>query len=195
MAKNSQTFNASLRLNSKDFKKGIADVQKSLAGLKSTFLSLAGALGAGLGLHQLISNLKDTAVELSVAKATLENVSHVTEEYNTAVGKVSVTTSNYGENLAWVKGISNKYSQDLVALIHNFAQFHAACENTNLDLEAQKKVFEALTRAAAFYHMSSDRTKDMMIAVTQMMSKGKVAAEELRRQLNYYRADRMVTCA
>lgn len=183
MARNNQTFNASLRLNSKDFKKGVADVQRSLASLKSSFLSIAGALGAGLGFTQLISNLKDTAVQLSVAKNTLENVSKVTKEYSDGVHKGTIEINNYGENLAFVRGLAKDYSQDLVALMENFAQFHAACEKTNLDLDNQKLVFEALTKAAAFYHMSADRTKDMMIAITQMMSKGKVAAEELRRQL------------
>ena len=52
-----------------------------------------------------------------------------------------------------------------------------------MGLEEQRYVFEALTKAAAFYHLSADRTNDMMNAVVQMMSKGKVAAEELRRQL------------
>lgn len=183
MARNSQTFNASLRLNSSEFKKGVAEVKKSLMGLRNSFLSLAGALGAGLGFTQLISNVKDTAVQLSVAKATLENVSTVTKEYETEVGKVSVVTKNYGENLAYVKKMSDDYAQDLVALTNNFAQFHAACEKTNINLEQQKAIFEQLTRAATYYHMSADRTKDMMNAIVQMASKGKVAAEELRRQL------------
>lgn len=183
MAKNNQTFNASLRLNSKDFKRGVAEVQKSLASLKSSFLSVAAALGAGLGLTQLLSNIKNTAVQLSVAKNTLENVSNVTKEWSNGVDKGTVTIKNYNENLAFARKLADEYSQDLVAIMHNFAQFHAACEKTNLDLENQKLVFESLTKAAAYYHMSSDRTKDMMNAVTQMMSKGKVAAEELRRQL------------
>lgn len=183
MANRSQTFNASLRLNSKEFKKGVAEVQRALAGLKSSFLSIAGALGAGLGFTQLISRVKDTAVQLSVAKATLENVSNEVEEFDTKVGKLSITTNKYGENLAYVHKMANDYSQDLVALMQNFAQFHAASEKTDLSLEQQKYVFEQLTRAAAFYHMSADRTKDMMNAITQMMSKGKVAAEEMRKQL------------
>ena len=183
MAKNNMNFNATLRLTSDQFKKGVKDVQKSLDSLKRSFLSVAGALGAGLGFTQLISNLKDTAVQLSVAKSTLENVSRVTKTYTDGVNKMDVSISNYKENLAFVKNLSKEYSQDLVAITENFAQFHAACEKTNLDLENQKLVFESLTKAAAYYHMSSDRTKDMMTAITQMMSKGKVAAEELRRQL------------
>lgn len=183
MAKNNMNFNATLRLTTDQFKKGVADVKRSLDGLKRSFLGVAGALGAGLGLTQLLSNLKNTAVQLSVAKNTLENVSNVTKKWSDGIHEGTVTFKNYGENLNFVKRLSDDYSQDLVAITQNFAQFHAACEKTNLSLDQQKLVFEALTKAAAYYHMSSDRTKDMMNAVTQMMSKGKVAAEELRRQL------------
>lgn len=177
------TFNASLRLNSAGFKKGVSEVKSALAGLKSSFLSLAGALGAGLGLTQFISNMKDTAVQLSSAQNVLKNVSKVTKEYTDGVNKGSVEINNYAENLAYVRRLAKDYSQDLIGLTANFAKFHAACDKTNLSLEAQKDVFEALTRAAAYYHMSGDQANDMTLAITQMMSKGKVTSEELRRQL------------
>ena len=183
MARSNMNFSATLRLNSKEFKKGIKDVQNSLKGLQRTFVGIAGALGAGLGLTQLISNLKSTAVELSVAKATLENVSHVTKTYTDGVNTMSVSISNYEENLKFVKDLSNKYAQDMVALTSSFAQFHAACDNTNISLEEQKNIFESLTRAATYYHMSADKVKDMQTAIVQMASKGRVTAEELRRQL------------
>lgn len=183
MAKNNFNFQAKLELNSSGFKKGVNQVKSSLAGLKSSFLSVAGALGAGLGFTQLIGNIKTTATQLSVAQNTLENVSRVMVKYNDGVNKGTTEVSNYTQNLAFVKRLAKDYGQDLVALTHNYAQFTAACQKTDLALEDQRKVYEALTRSAAYYHMSADRTADMMNAVTQMMSKGKVAAEELRRQL------------
>ena len=183
MANNSFSFQTVLRLNSKEFEKGINSVKKSLAGLKSAFLSVTAALGAGLGFSKLIGNMKDTAVQLSVAKNTLENVSNVTKEWNDGINSGTVTIKNYGENLVFVHRMADAYSQDLVALMNNFAQFHAACEKTNIGLSDQKMIFESLTRAAAYYHMSADRTRDMMNAIVQMASKGRVAAEELRRQL------------
>ena len=136
MGKNNFTFQAALKLNSAGFKKGVNEVKSALAGLRSSFLSLAGALGAGLGFTQLISQVKDTATQLSVAKSVLENVSKVTKQYSDGVNKGTVELSNYSENLEYVKRLSKDYSQDLVSLIENFAQFHAACEKTNLDLDS-----------------------------------------------------------
>lgn len=163
------TFSASLRLNSKEFKKGISDVQRSLKSLQSSFLSVAGALGLGMSLNRLGNALMDTATKMSVAKNTLKNVS---KEFG-----------EYGQSLEWLRKISNKYGQDMITLTNSFAQFRAAAESSSLTLDEMRTIYESLTRAAGAYHMSADRTNDMMIAVTQMLSKGKVAAEELRRQL------------
>ena len=169
MANKNMTFSASLRLNTKEFRKGITDVQKSLKSLQNSFLGVAGALGIGLSINRLGSSFMDTATKLSVAKNTLQNVSKEIGEY--------------GENLEWLRKISNKYGQDMITLTNSFAQFRAAASSSKLSLDEMREVYEALTRAAGAYHMSADRTNDMMNAVTQMLSKGKVAAEELRRQL------------
>ena len=171
MARNNMNFSASLRLNTKEFRNGISAVQRSLKSLQSSFLSVAGALGLGMSFSRLGSSLMDTATKLSIAKNTLQNVS---KEFG-----------EYGESMEWIRKISNQYGQDMLTLTNSFAQFRAAADSSNLSLDQMRFIYEALTRAAGAYHMSADRTNDMMNAVTQMLSKGKVAAEELRRQLNF----------
>ena len=174
---------ASLRLNTKEFRNGINSVLKSLNGLKSAFTNVASALGVGLGLGKIVSEAKKTATELSVAMAVLENASKITN-------KAGEELNNYATNLQFVRRISKDYKQDILALTNTFGQFTAAANqvkdaqgNIALSLDEQRYIYEQLTRAAAGYHMSADRTKDMMNAIVQMMSKGKIAAEELRRQL------------
>ena len=168
MAKN-MTFSASLRLNTKEFKKGISEVQKSLKSLQSSFLGVAGALGIGMSFNRLGNSLLETATKLSVAQNTLKNVSK-------GIGE-------YGESLEWLRKISNKYGQDMITLTNSFAKFRAAASSSKLSLQEMRDVYEALTRASGAYHLSADQTNDVMLAVTQMLSKGKVASEELRRQL------------
>ena len=170
MANKNMTFSASLRLNSKDFKKGVADVQRSLKSLQSSFLGLAGALGLGLSFSKLGSSLMDTAVKLSTAQNVLKNVSKELGEY--------------GENIVWLKRISGEYGQDLITLTNSFAKFRAAASSSNLTLQQQRDIYEALTRAAGAYHLSADQVGNVMMAVEQMISKAKVTSEELRRQLS-----------
>lgn len=163
------TLNAVLKLTKTQFDSGIRQVQKSLNNLKTTFFQVAGALGAGLGLAHVVSEIKQTAVDLSVAKATLENVSK--------------SVSENAENFEYLTKIAHKYGQDLISLTQGFAKFRAAAGLAGLSLEEIKEIYTSLTAAAGAFHLSADQTKLVMMAVEQMFSKGKVTSEELRRQL------------
>lgn len=183
MARGNMSFKAAFLLDAKQFNQGVKEIKASLRNLKGSFLEFSSAIGIGLGLGSLISNLKETSINLSVAEQTLKNVSKTTEVYNSKVGKLTVTTDRYKENLEFVRELAKKYGQDILTLTHEFAQFTSAARALDMSLDEQKKIYESLVRAAAAYHMSEDKTRDMMVAVTQMMSKGKITAEELRRQL------------
>lgn len=158
-----------LQLQKKSFDQGISQVKTSLAGLGRTIKNFSGMLLGGLGLSALVGQFKQASTEMSVAKATLENVSKGFKEYS--------------ENMAFLKRISNEYGQDLISLTNGFAKFRAAADQTNLSIDQMRYIYDALTRAAGAYHLSAEQTSNVMLAVEQMLSKGKVTAEELRRQL------------
>ena len=183
MARGNMSFRTVFSLDAKQFNNGVKQIKTSLKGLKSSFLDFSSAIGLGLGMTSLVSNLKETAVKMSVAQQTLQNVSKATTEYEGTLGHANITLNRYQENLKFVKELSQKYGQDLIVLTHEYAQFTAAADGCGMSLENQRVLYEALVRAAATFHMSEDKTRDMMVAVTQMMSKGKITAEELRRQL------------
>lgn len=158
-----------LQLQKQQFDQGIKSVKKSLESLGATIKRVSALVVGGLGLVSLARNLKETAIQLSVAKASLENVSDSLIEA--------------GDNFEFLKRISNEYGQDLVVLTQSFAKFRAAAGYAGVSLEEIKHIYEALTRAAGAYHLSAEQTYLVMVAVEQMFSKGKVTAEELRRQL------------
>ena len=169
MAGGKMNYRVQAELNTKRFKAGANELRREFAALKSGFLGFTASLGASVGLFGILSRMKDVAVNLNVARATLKNASKDFIEYS--------------NNLEFVDRLSKDYKQDLIVLTDSFAKFHAAAQGTNFSLEQQKKMYEGLVKAAAFYHMSAERTEDMLVAVEQMMSKGKITAEELRRQL------------
>lgn len=162
-------YRGKVSLDITGFKAAAKTMKAEINGLRSSFMGFVGGLGASLGISGLVSKMRETATGLNVARATLENVSKGTGEY--------------GENLRFVDQMSKRYHQDLITLTDSFSRFHAAAMGTNFSLEQQKDMYEGLVRAATYFHMSSERTENMLIAVEQMMSKGKVTAEELRRQL------------
>ena len=160
-------FQAKMGLDTKNFKKGVNQLKASLNSLKSMFTNFAGTLGVGFGLKIFTDNLRDTALRLDTAMNTLKNASTITKRFKTDTGEVSVELNKYAENLQFVKDLSSKYGQDLISLTDNYAKFIAASKGTNISLEDQKFVFEALTIAAAAYHLSADRTSDIMNAVVR----------------------------
>lgn len=173
MARNSFNFQTKVGMETKDFKKGAKEARGILNGLTSDFRSFAASLIAGFSLSSIFDRMKDSALELSTAMNTLKNVSSMNGS----------ATKDFSDNLEFLKGLADKYGQNIISLTDSYAKFTAASRNSSMSLKDQEKVFVSLTRAAAYYHMSADQTRDMMNAVVQMMSKGKVASEELRRQL------------
>lgn len=165
----SLNFKTSLWLDVKGFRKDVAQAQRALNDLTGSFRRVTAAVAGTIGFGAFFNGVKNTVTQLSVARATLENVSSSMGEYR--------------QNLKFVDELSKTYKQDLIGLTESFAKFHAASVGTNVSLEQQKEIFKALTQASTFFHLSADKTNNVMMAVEQMMSKGKVSAEELRRQL------------
>ena len=168
MAKN-QTFSVSLNLLTKNFQKGVKSIQTSLNKLKMQFMSFAATLGTGIGLSEIAKKAIDVSKKLDKAQTTLKNVSGGVEAY--------------ANNQKFVMDMSKKYNQELTVLMDNYAKFHSSANMTGMALQQQQYIFEALTKAAAYYNLSAEDTNGVMLAVNQMISKGKVSTEELRKQL------------
>ena len=164
MARN-QTFSVSLNLLTKNFNKGIKSIQGALSRLRSQFNTFAGGIGLGLGLNELIDNAKN----LDKVQTTLKNVSGSYEQF--------------GENMNFVQRLANKYNQDLITLTGNYAKFYSAASYAGMSLEEQQHIYESLTRASAYFNLTADETNGVFLAIQQMISKGKVSSEELRKQL------------
>jgi tape measure domain-containing protein len=64
-----------------------------------------------------------------------------------------------------------------------YKSLFAASRGTAMEGESTRKIFIALTEAGTALGLSNDEINGSLYAVTQMMSKGKVQAEELRGQL------------
>lgn len=168
MARN-QTFSVSLSLLTKNFQKGVKTVQTSLNNLKMQFRNFAAAFGAGLGITEVLRNMVDSAKQLDKAQTVLRNV--------------STGLNGYAQNQEFVMSLSKKYNQELTVLMGNYAKFHSAANMANMSMEEQTHIYEALTRAGTYYSLTADEMNGVMLAVNQMISKGKVSSEELRRQL------------
>lgn len=163
------SLRAKLELYTDKFQKGINIAKKEMLGLKSAFSNFAASMGAGLGIYQIVSQISSVTKELSSAKAVLSNVSDSQTAYN--------------DSIQFATKLAKDYSQDMVSLIAQLGQFQAACKGSGLALDDVNNIYASIVKSATYFHLSSQQTEQALLAVQQMMSKGKISAQELRLQL------------
>nr|WP_321523333.1 tape measure protein [uncultured Macellibacteroides sp.] len=164
------SFSIALNLLTENFKKGASTVQNGLRSMQMQVLTFAAALGfSGVGLTGFISKLIETARE--------------TGRVTTALKNVSGSMAQYAANQKFVLSLAKKYGVEVLALTGNYAKFTAAASNAGVAMSDQKKIFESVSRASVAFGLTADDTNLTFLAITQMMSKGKISSEELRRQL------------
>lgn len=164
------SFSIAINLLTQNFKAGANYVKSAFRSMQMQVLSFAAALGAGgIGLSNLVSRFVQVA--------------RYTNRVNTALKNVSGSTTQYVYNMRFLLDMAKKYGLEINALTSNFAKFTAAASVSNMSMAEQKKIFESVSRAVTAFGMSSEDSNGVFLALSQMMSKGKISSEELRLQM------------
>lgn len=164
------TFSIAINLLTEQFKRNANQVKAAFRSIQMQVLSMAAALGAGgLGFAELISRMKDTAKETSRVQTALKNVSD--------------GAAGYASNVQFLAEMSRKYGLEINNTTAAFAKFTAAASAAGMPMQEQRKIFESMSRAVTAFGLSADDSNGVFLALSQMMSKGKISSEELRLQM------------
>lgn len=164
------SFSIAINLLTENFKKGTNQVRAGFKAMQMQIVTFAAALGAGgIGLSNLVSRFVDVARE--------------TNRVSTALKNVSGSMSQYADNQRFLVDMAKKYGLEINALTGNFAKFTASASISNMSMEDQRKIFESVSRAVTAFGMSAEDSNGVFLALSQMMSKGKISSEELRLQM------------
>lgn len=164
------SFSIAINLLTEQFKRGANQVKATFKTLQMQILTFAAALGAGgIGLSNFVSRFIDVARE--------------TNRVTTALKNVSGGMARYADNQRYLLDLAKKYGLEINALTANYAKFTAAASISGMSMMDQRKVFESVSRACTAFSMSADDSNGVMLALSQMMSKGKISSEELRLQM------------
>lgn len=88
-----------------------------------------------------------------------------------------------GKDFKFIENQSQRLGFSLLQSAKGWQQIGAAGRASNLTMEETREVWLAGTEAARAFGLSSQRLQFVHLALSQMISKGKVSMEELRRQL------------
>lgn len=147
------------------------------AGLGTSLRSIG---GLAVGLASALAAYAAALVAVGVGAAQVGMQMQALERsFNAAAG----SALQGGRELTFVKAESERLGLAVGETAKQYGQLLAASQGTSLQGQATRDIFIAVSQAMTALGKSSDDTGGALNAIQQMMSKGKVQAEELRGQL------------
>jgi len=155
------------------------DRQKALKGNKSLSTSFKNlAKSAGIYLLSMIGVNQAIRVFNSIVTTTKQ-----LDSIDFAMKKVIVDNLELSATYDFLSRITKAYGAELVSTTSRYIKFIAAAKQSNLSAKVTQDIFESVTKAAGVLGLRTDELTGVYLALEQMLSKGKVTTEELRRQL------------
>lgn len=149
--------------------RNVGNYTSAFGGLKGNLLLAGGAmLGISSGFEAI-----------SQAVQVIDRM----ERLNNSMKAISSSTDEFNKRQAFVRGLANQTGTEIEKLTSSYIQFTAATRDTSLEGAKGDKVFAAFSKSFSALGASSATAERGLNAIQQMVSKGKVSAEELRQQL------------
>lgn len=191
VAKQAQGINLSnkeqkeLKQSSLDFKryqKAVLKADASIGRFQRNVGNYGSALGkAGLALRGFAGAfgvLSSGAIALGIFNLTKE-----IDGLDKALKQVTETQGGFMQAQSFIKSLAEESGVEINGLQRAYTKFFAAAKTTNLTLEETQDIFRQTAKAGAILGLSTDDINGSMRALEQILSKGKVQAEEIRGQL------------
>ena len=152
--------------------KGVNAADNSLGNLKKSATSLnsvLGQLGLGIGLGAM-------AAEFVQVNASMESMVRALTQVTGSHEKAKI-------EMAFVRDEANRLGIDVTTAANSYVQLAASAKGTALEGQATREIWSSVANAMAQLGKTGPETEGALLAISQMMSKGTVSAEELRGQL------------
>ncbi|MBX2939904.1 MAG: tape measure protein [Ferruginibacter sp.] len=142
--------------------KGFADAKRSLGSLVAGYLSLQAIIGS-------VTRVYNDTIALDSLQAAMKEVSGSQYELAKNNEFLEITTQRLGA--------------EYISTANAFKNFYAASTLAGIGADETRTIFESAVSAASNLKLSQENTNGVLLAFSQIASKGKVQAEELRGQI------------
>ncbi|MCY4779488.1 tape measure protein [Sphingobacterium sp. UT-1RO-CII-1] len=160
----------------KEFDATLGNHQRNVGHYRSGLLGVIPVIGQFTTVIGLAA-----AAQQGVQKSFSTNLKLDALEY--AIQRISGSTKEFGNNLAFLRLSSDRLGIEFISMAESFKMWQGAVQYSNITSEQSRDIFESVANAGAKMKLSTDEVKGTFLALSQMISKGTVSMEELRRQL------------
>lgn len=133
-------------------------------------------IGAAVAIYFSIDAIRDWTKEIVESGVRIQSLAN-------AFKAIRGTAIGAGQELEFVRDTAHDLGLNLMALEDSYKLLAAASLNTSLEGQGARDVFYAVAEATSAMQLSATQSHAALYALQQMMSKGRVQTEELRRQL------------
>ncbi len=144
----------------REFEKGTSSFRRAVLGVQ--------AILSGFGLSQLIKELVKVNTEF--------------ERVRYALLASSNSAAAAAADFSWVRAEAQKLGMPLSKVGIEYAKLASAAKDTALQGQPVRDIFSAVTKASMAMGLETAATQRIFMSLTQMLSKGRVQAEEARQQ-------------
>ena len=150
----------------------LQSTDKSMKALSGSVKGLAAGAAGVFGLGALASSLKD-AVAIKVEYDKINNV----------LKAVTGSSSKAAQEFGFLSEEAERLGIQLRPLAQSYTRLSAAGQLLGLTTEDTREIFTSFSEALTGFGATREQSIRVFTAIEQILSKGKVSAEELRQQL------------
>lgn len=177
----------SMSARTEDFERGmqrartqVSQTQQAVGQARVSFEGIGASITRGLG--PIAAGL----ISLTALKTGLETVVQAgikAQQLESAFTQITGSAKGSEAALSFVRATADKLGLSFNDLADAYKGLTAAARGTTLEGAQTEQIFTAITSASRALQLSGQDTQGILLAVQQIMSKGTVAAEELRGQI------------
>ena len=176
LSANIKALKDQLKLAEDELKKFSDDTVNNNEKVKNSFT------GATDGIKNLVIGYLSLNAAIQAVGASFDRALKL-DAINSALTAVLGSSEAAAAQFQQLSQFADQYGLNLVAVGEAYKNFAAAAVSANVPLEQTNYIFESVAKAASVLKLSNEDLKGSLNALSQMISKGTVSAEELRGQL------------
>jgi len=148
--------------------------------LSTSFIGLSKSVG-----HAILA-YTGIGAAINLVMNTFSSIVDVTKKLDSlgfSIKTIISDTFELAQTQNFLDDIIQNYGTDLVDTTNAYIKFRAAVGTSNMAVKQGQEIFNSMSKASAVLGLSQEKTNLVYLSLEQMLSKGTISSEELRRQM------------